>query len=105
MKLHIFTRHWIFCIFQGVEFLFCILSKIPTVFFLKLIIYTLLLSGDIELNPGPDILQEIFTDKSVQGSFHQGNDKFLETAGVQCSSNCFFAVCYSQFIFFYQVRN
>uniref|UniRef100_A0A7M5V1Y9 Uncharacterized protein n=1 Tax=Clytia hemisphaerica TaxID=252671 RepID=A0A7M5V1Y9_9CNID len=48
---------------------------------------TLLLSGDVELNPGP----------SVQGSFHQGNRKFGETAGIQCSSNCFFAICYAQF--------
>ena len=51
--------------------------------------YTLLLSGDIELNPGPQ--EEI---KSIQGSFHQG--KFGETAGIQCSSNCFFAICYAQ---------
>eukprot|EP00111_Clytia_hemisphaerica_P020469 TCONS_00060303-protein len=54
--------------------------------------YTLLLSGDIELNPGPP-QEEI---KSIQGSFHQGNSKFGETAGIQCSSNCFFAICYAQ---------
>eukprot|EP00111_Clytia_hemisphaerica_P012168 TCONS_00035743-protein len=51
--------------------------------------YTLLLSGDVELNPGP----------TVQGSFHQGNVnrcKFGKTAGIQCSSNCFFAICYAQ---------
>ena len=53
--------------------------------------YTLLLSGDIELNPGPQ--EEI---KSIRGSFHQGNSKFGETAGIQCSSNCFFAICYAQ---------
>ncbi len=58
----------------------------PNLIFLK-VNYTLLLSGDVELNPGP----------SVQGSFHQGNSKFGETAGIQCSSNCFFAICYAQF--------
>ena len=58
----------------------------PNLIFLK-VNYTLLLSGDVELNPGP----------SVQGSFHQGNHKFGETAGIQCSSNCFFAICYAQF--------
>ena len=54
--------------------------------------YTLLLSGDIELNPGPS------ENKSMQGSFHQGDFiKFGQTAGIQCSSNCFFAICYAQF--------
>ena len=65
----------------------------PNLTFLK-VNYTLLLSGDIELNPGQNT-EEI---KSVQGSFHQGNlEKFGETAGIQCSSNCFFAICYAQF--------
>eukprot|EP00111_Clytia_hemisphaerica_P022200 TCONS_00065248-protein len=63
----------------------------PAIFTFK-VNYTLLLSGDIELNPGPP-QEEI---KSIQGSFHQGNSKFGETAGIQCSSNCFFAICYAQ---------
>eukprot|EP00111_Clytia_hemisphaerica_P012253 TCONS_00035977-protein len=58
----------------------------PNLTFFK-VNYTLLLSGDVELNPGPN----------VQGSFHQGNGKFGETAGIQCSSNCFFAICYAKF--------
>eukprot|EP00111_Clytia_hemisphaerica_P017204 TCONS_00050917-protein len=58
----------------------------PNLIFLK-VNYTLLLSGDVELNPGP----------SVQGSFHQGHRRFGKTAGIQCSSNCFFAICYAQF--------
>ena len=102
-----FSRSGVFVLYPNTLYSF----QDPNCIFLRTN-YTLLLSGDIELNPGPNSLhpgpnslQEIFTDKSVQGSFHQGNDKFLETAGVQCSSNCFFAVCYSQFIFFYQVRN
>eukprot|EP00111_Clytia_hemisphaerica_P017724 TCONS_00052432-protein len=64
----------------------------PNLTFLK-VNYTLLLSGDIELNPGPNTVEI----KSVQGSFHQGNlERFGETAGIQCSSNCFFAICYAQ---------
>jgi len=58
---------------------------------------TLLLSGDIELNPGPNTLRDNLIEKSVQGTFHQGSDKFLETAGIQCSSNCFYAICYAHF--------
>ena len=32
----------------------------------------------------------------VQGSFHQGNRKFQNTAGIQCSCNALVALCYSK---------
>ena len=31
----------------------------------------------------------------VQGNYHQGNKKDGETAGIQCTSNTYFAICYS----------
>ena len=33
--------------------------------------------------------------KVVLGSYHQGNLKYGETAGIQCTSNAFIAVCFS----------
>ena len=41
----------------------------------------LLLDGDIDSNPGPDF------DKLVTGSFHQGDMKFEQTAGIKCACN------------------
>ena len=55
--------------------------------FLK--ISKLLLDGDIESNPGPDF------DKVVTGSFHQGDMKFGQTAGIQCACNSLFAIAWS----------
>ena len=43
----------------------------------------LLLGGDIETNPGPTYA----VDKAVLGTFHQGDQRFGETAGVQCACN------------------
>ena len=51
----------------------------------------LLADGDIESNPGPS---SNFL-KVVQGSFHQGDPKFGDTAGVQCACNSLFAICWS----------
>ena len=51
----------------------------------------LILSGDIELNPGP-----LIPNKCIQGSFHQGDPCFGNTAGSQCMCNAFWAVCYSK---------
>ena len=34
---------------------------------------------------------------SIQGSFHQGNSKFGETAGMQCSCSSILSICYSKF--------
>ena len=33
--------------------------------------------------------------KAVLGSFHEGNQMFGETAGIQCTSNAFLAICFS----------
>ena len=45
-----------------------------------------------ESNPGP-------TDYSIenvdQGNYHQGNKKYGETAGIQCTRNAYFTICYS----------
>ena len=43
----------------------------------------LLLGGDIKTNPGPTYA----VDKAVLGTFHQGDQRFGETAGVQCACN------------------
>ena len=50
----------------------------------------LLLSGDIELNPGPPT-----PSKSVKGTHHQGDLRFGNTAGSQCMCT-FWAICYSK---------
>ena len=52
----------------------------------------LLLSGDIESNPGP-VTYKI--QKSVSGTFHQGHSKFGNTSGIQCCCNALFAICFS----------
>ena len=51
----------------------------------------LLLSGDIELNPGPPT-----PSKSVNGTLHQGDLPFGNTAGSQCMCNTLWAICYSK---------
>ena len=50
------------------------------------------LSGDIESNPGPRYV----VAKVVQGSFHQGNERFGSTAGIQCACNSLYALCWSK---------
>ena len=57
----------------------------------KSLYYKLLLidAGDIETNPGPQIL------KAILGSFHQGPPKFGSTAGIQCSCNALFSIYFS----------
>ena len=64
----------------------------PSVIFLK-VNYTLFLSGDIELNPGPTFQ----VSKCVQGSFNQSDvDIFGTTAGIQCSCNALVSIIYSK---------
>ena len=58
--------------------------------FLKLSL--LLISGDIESNPGPPT-REIL--KTVSGNFNQGHLKFGATAGIQCACNALYAICFS----------
>ena len=55
--------------------------------FLSLVI---LAAGDIERNPGP-----FSVCKVVQGTFHQGDQKFGDAAGTQCMRNSLFAICFS----------
>ena len=50
----------------------------------------LLLSGDVELNPGPSS----FPSKVVTGTFHQGDPRFGVTAGTQCLCNSIWSVCF-----------
>ena len=52
----------------------------------------LLLGGDIETNPGPTYA----VDKVVLGTFHQGDQRFGETVGVQCACNSLYALCWSE---------
>ena len=47
--------------------------------------------GDIESNPGPAFDNK----KSVLGSFHQAHAKFGNSAGIQCSCNSLYAICFS----------
>ena len=63
----------------------------PTLIYLK-VNYTLLLSGDIELNPGPAT-----PSKCVKGSFNQADvTRFGTTAGIQCSCNALVSIIYSR---------
>ena len=48
----------------------------------------LLLGGDIESNPGPSTTIAGIIQKVVLGTFHQGNSKFADTAGIQCFMQC-----------------
>ena len=48
----------------------------------------LLQSGDIEINPGP-------IQRTIRGSFHQGYQRFGQTAGTQCMWNALYSVSYS----------
>ena len=68
-----------------------LLLKSSLCFILQHITLILLLSGDIELNPGPPI-----PNKSVKGSYHQGDSRLGNTAGSQCMCNAFWAICYSK---------
>ena len=47
---------------------------------------------DVESNPGPNTYNLL---KVVQGSFHQGDPKFGQTAGIQCACNSLFSLCWS----------
>ena len=62
---------------------------IATYFLLKLII------EGIESNPGPSYSWAYGIKKAVQGTFHQGNTPFVETTGIKCTSNAYFAIIFS----------
>ena len=69
----------------------CLLKLASFCSLLLHLVIVLLLSGDVELNPGP-----CTPTKSIKGSFHQGNPRFGNTAGSQCMCNAFWAICYSK---------
>jgi len=62
--------------------------KLITTIFVAVVI--LLMSGDIETNPGPYTIL-----KSVQGLFHQGDPRLGESVGTQCVCNSLFAIVMS----------
>ena len=49
----------------------------------------LLLANDIETNPGPYFIS------NIQGTLHQGNAKFGESAGKQCACIALYSACFS----------
>ena len=53
---------------------------------------TLIIDADVESNPGPTYVIE----KAICGSYHQGDRRFGDTAGVQCACNSLYALCWSQ---------
>uniref|UniRef100_A0A7M5UVQ2 Uncharacterized protein n=1 Tax=Clytia hemisphaerica TaxID=252671 RepID=A0A7M5UVQ2_9CNID len=54
--------------------------------------YTLLLSGDIELNPGP----RTDNSKIVQGNFNQAHEMFGVSADKQSATNSLFSICWTK---------
>ena len=49
---------------------------------------TVIIDGDVESNPGPTYVIE----KAICGSYHQGDRRFGDTAGVQCACNSLYAL-------------
>ena len=75
------------------------LSKAPISFFcFHISIYILLriITEGIQSNPGPSYSGAYGIKKAVQVTFHQGNTRFGETAGIQCTSNSYFAIIFSE---------
>ena len=78
----------------------------PNLIFLK-VNYTLLLSGDVELNPGPrtEDIQDIPGSnpqpnlknfkKIVLGNFNQGHEMFGSSANKQGVTNSLFSICWT----------
>ena len=64
------------------------LKSIITIISIYVIICMLLLSGNVELNPGP-------IDRIVKASHDQGNSRYGYTAGTQCLCNSLFALIVS----------
>ena len=56
------------------------------------LVVRLIIDGDIESNPGPTYVIE----KAIHGSYHQGDQRFGNTAGVQCACNSLYTLCWSQ---------
>ena len=56
------------------------------------LVVRLIIDGDIESNPGPTYVIE----KVIYGSYHQGDQRFSNTVGVQCACNSLYTLCWSQ---------
>ena len=56
------------------------------------LVVRLIIDLDIESNPGPTYVIE----KAIHGSYHQGDQRFGNTAGVQYACNSLYALCWSQ---------
>ena len=61
-----------------------------------LVITSKLTEEGIEINPGVENSNWNYAIKKlVQASHHEGNSKFEESAGMQCTNNAYFAVIFS----------
>ena len=56
------------------------------------LVVRLIIDLDIESNPGPTYVIET----AIHGSYHQGDQRFGNTAGVQYACNSLYALCWSQ---------
>ena len=56
------------------------------------LVVRLIIDGDIESNPSPTYVIE----KAIRGSYHQDDQRFGNTAGIQCACNSLYALCWSQ---------
>lgn len=59
---------------------------------LSLVQLMMVICGDVESNPGPTFSLR----RAVTGTFHQGDLRFGETAGIQCACNALYSLCWSQ---------
>ena len=72
---------------------YIILEILNVPFYLMLVfVQLLILDGGVESNPGPKYAVE----KSLLGSNHQGDQRFGDTARVQCARDSLFVLCWSQ---------
>ena len=76
---------------KNASLIFCFpLSTIATYFLSKIII------DSIQSNPGALYDRAYRIKKAVQATFYQQNTRFGETAGIQCTSNAYFAIIFSE---------
>ena len=54
------------------------------------LVVRLIIDGDIESNPGPTCVIE----KAIDDSYHQGDQRFGNTAGDYCACNSLYALCW-----------
>ena len=54
------------------------------------LVVRLIIDRDIESNPGPTYV----TEKTIHGSYHQGDQWLGNTAGVHCACSSLYALCW-----------